>query len=124
MQCTVVISDLVYIVKIIIATKTSSARGLLYSPVVCSTICYRHMLTSSNSLRDDNVNFSYMQTAMECTLLHTLEPLCSISYKVNCPISSDIGWLDEQTGYKFVIMGAWCMIYNKFLIELVAVQYH
>ena len=28
-------------------------------------------------------------------------------------MSSDIGWLDEQTGHKFMIMGAWYMIYNK-----------
>ena len=56
------------------------------------------------------------------TLLYTLEPLCSIFYKVNCSISSDIGWLDEQTGHKFTIMDAWCTIYNKFLIGWVAVQ--
>ena len=56
-----------------------------------------------------------------CTLI---EPLCSISHKANCPISSDIGWFDEQTGHKFMIMAAWHTIYNKFLIEWVAVQYH
>ena len=42
----------------------------------------------------------------------------------NCPISGDIGCLDEQTGHKFTIMGAWCVMYNKFLIGWVAVQYH
>ena len=35
-----------------------------------------------------------------CTLI---EPLCSISYKANRPISNDIGWLGEQTDHKFMI---------------------
>ena len=39
-----------------------------------------------------------------CTLV---EPLCSISYKANCPISSDIGWLDEQTKHDHG-----CMVYD------------
>ena len=56
-----------------------------------------------------------------CTLI---VPLCSISYMVNSPISSDIGWFDEQTGHKFMITDGWCTIYNKFLIGRVAVQYH
>ena len=56
-----------------------------------------------------------------CTLI---VPLCSISHKANRPISSDIGWLDEQVAHKFMITGAWCMIYNKFLIGWVAIQYH
>ena len=33
-------------------------------------------------------------------------PLCSISYSAKCPISSDIGWLDEQP---FRIVGG---VYN------------
>ena len=32
-----------------------------------------------------------------CTLI---VPLCSISYKANRPISSDIGWLNEQALYQ------------------------
>ena len=62
-----------------------------------------------------------VSTCIYCTLI---EPLCSISHKAKRPISSDIGWLDEQTGHKFMIMGAWCTIYNKFLIGWVAIQYH
>ena len=58
-----------------------------------------------------------------CTLIEPLHT-CSISYKANRPISSDIGWLDEQTGRKVMITGAWCTICNKFLIGWVAVQYH
>ena len=50
--------------------------------------------------------------AIVYTLLHTI---CSISYKANHPISSDIGWLDEQTDHKCITMGAWCMIYNNSL---------
>ena len=47
--------------------------------------------------------------AIVYTLLYTI-CTCSISYKENHPISSDIGWLDEQTGHKCMTMG---MIYNN-----------
>ena len=49
---------------------------------------------------DDEVSTS---TDIYCTLI---APLCSISYNMaNRPISSDIGWLDEQANRPFRIMG-------------------
>ena len=41
----------------------------------------------------------------------------SICYILVVPIPA---WLDEQVGHKFMIMGAWCTTYNKFLIGWLA----
>ena len=99
---------------------------IMYAGIIAACLCMVLEYTGAITIAIALV-YSKAHTACRwrgltnCTLI---EPLCSISYKANHPISSDIGWLDEQTGHKFMIMAAWYTIYNKFLIGWVAVQYH
>ena len=91
-------------------------RGQSY----CTLFMHNSSPSFISTLLADCVQHGYLCCiSFYCTLI---VPLCSMSYMGNCPMSSDIGQLDERVGIDLHVkswVGCTIYMYNKSLIEWV-----